>query len=481
MQDPDKRYASMGNFATALEELAAQAADPLATPYEGLEIALTEGRWDDALQRADEIIAQDAGYRDVQVLRERAVEGKAEAERAQWAAQWREQALEAERRGDVEAARVATQRWLEMAPESSEAKALLERVKPGAQEAPEKFRLDRVPVWGWVFGGVTFLVLVTYLTMALGMNEESMPEVVEVEKLVTVERFVTATPASTHQGNATDRPTLLPTETPTTAPTDTPTTAPTDTPTPLHTWTRPADEIVMVYVPGGTFDMGRTKGAGDEQPVHDVTLDGFWLDQTEVTNAQFVAFLNEEGNQEEGGVTWLDVDEARLIELSGGEFQLQSVYADHPVFEVSWYGAKTYCEWAGARLPTEAEWEYAARGPEGYTYPWGNTSPTCDLVQYGSCSGWTVPVGTFPDGASWCGALDMAGNVWEWVADWYDADYYERSPSENPIGPEDGSSKVLRGGSFPVSRRNVRGTTRDGASPNTRHFTVGFRCARDSQ
>lgn len=250
----------------------------------------------------------------------------------------------------------------------------------------------------------------------------------------------------------------------------------------LHdTWPRPADGMTMVYVPGGTFQMGSEDGDSDEQPVHEVTVDGFWLDQTEVTNAQFAAFLNERGNQTEGGVTWLDLeDEDCLIEQRGGDFESKSGYTDHPVIEVSWYGAAAYCEWADAdgRLPTEAEWEYAARGEQGNKYPWGSADPTCDLVQYGACLGRMVPVGSFPEGASWCDALDMAGNVWEWVGDWY-GDYPSQS-QVNPTGPGAGYSRVLRGGSWGNSAGVLRGANRHWYYPHYWYFNSGFRCARGS-
>ena len=131
--------------------------------------------------------------------------------------------------------------------------------------------------------------------------------------------------------------------------------------------TREADGMTMVYVPSGTFQMGSDEGDSDEQPVHAVTLDSFWIDQTEGPNAQYAMVLNNRGNQTEDGVTWLDVkDENCLVEQSEGEFQPKSNYADHPVIEVSWYGAAAYCEWTGGRLPTEAEWEYAARGEQSF-------------------------------------------------------------------------------------------------------------------
>jgi formylglycine-generating enzyme required for sulfatase activity len=301
-----------------------------------------------------------------------------------------------------------------------------------------------------------------------------------------------------------------PTETPTRTPTNTP--APTPTvvtstltpteqlplalvPTPGATQVRPTDDMVMVYVPAGEFEMGSTEGEGDEQPVHTVALDAFWIDRTEVTSAQFAAFLNKRGNQAEGGATWLDLwSEYCLIEQADGEFRSKSGYANHPVIKVSWYGAAAYCEWAGARLPTEAEWEYAARGPENRVFPWGHDF---DGTKVSYCDancgeGWadeafddgyvlTAPVDSFPTGASWCGALDLGGNVLEWVADWYDGDYYERSPTQNPLGPEEGDTKALRGGSWYDVPENVRGAYRDWAPPGNRDFINGFRCARGSE
>ncbi|MCP4539633.1 MAG: formylglycine-generating enzyme family protein [Chloroflexi bacterium] len=265
------------------------------------------------------------------------------------------------------------------------------------------------------------------------------------------------------------------------------------------TWTRPTDAAVMVYIPAGEFEMGSDddgmnhalqlydeygpscsrKDFEREQPAHTVALDGFWIDRVKVTNAQFSAFLNEQGNQAESGPTWLDLKEGDcLIEQSGEEFGPKSGYADHPMMEVSWYGADAYCKWVGARLPTEAEWEYTARGPEGRAYPWGNETPTCELAQFLGCSpGGTVPVGSFPAGASWCGAQDLTGNVWEWVADWY-GDY----PSErqvNPTGPSSGQARVLRGGSYESKPAVVRSAFRYRYSPSVT-FNFGFRCARDT-
>ena len=228
--------------------------------------------------------------------------------------------------------------------------------------------------------------------------------------------------------------------------------------------------------------MGSTDGGDDEQPAHAVALDGFWIDRTEVTNEQYAAFLNEEGNQDEGGTTWLDLNEEdSLVERVGDEYRPKGGYADHPMVEVSWYGAAAYCEWAGARLPTEAEWEYAARGTDGRKYPWGSSAPDCSKAQFDGCGGRTVPVASKPAGASPYGAQDMAGNVWEWVADWYDSDYYERSPSENPPGPSSGEYRVLRGGSWGSGPDVVRGAHRYWDNPDAAGYYAGFRCARGSE
>ena len=193
---------------------------------------------------------------------------------------------------------------------------------------------------------------------------------------------------------------------------------------------------------------------------------GFHIDKYEVTNAQYAVFLNLKGNQSEGGVTWLEDDsEHVLIERGSGRFTPKSGYADHPVIEVSWYGAKAYCEWAGKRLPTEEEWQQACQGKDGRKYPWGSSfgSGKANIFGSGDVYDMTAPVGTFPGGASPYGAMDMSGNVWEWTSSFYDSGK---------------GSRVLRGGSWNRNAGSARCEYRNYFYPVYRYDNNGFRCAR---
>jgi len=217
--------------------------------------------------------------------------------------------------------------------------------------------------------------------------------------------------------------------------------------------------MVMVYVPGGTFQMGSNDGDSNEQPVHEVTLYSFWIDRTEVTNAQYARCV------EDGKCS-------TPSDLSS--YARDSYYVDYPVIYVSWDDANDYCTWADAQLPTEAQWEYAARGSEGRKYPWGNEQPNAQLLNYNANLGDTSKGGSYPDGASWVGALDMAGNVWEWVADWYGK--YSSEPQENPTGPSAGVTRVLRGGGWYGPEYLVRAASRYSVTPVSRLDLLGFRC-----
>ena len=247
-------------------------------------------------------------------------------------------------------------------------------------------------------------------------------------------------------------------------------------------WISPVDGMELSCVPAGEFKMGSTESDNidywGEFPQHTVYLDAFWIDRTEVTNAMFAQFLNEEANQSEGGADWMDADSdyARVVQ-QGSEWQPVSGYGEHPVVEVTWYGAQAYCRWAGQRLPSEAEWEKAARGTDGRTYPWGEELD-CAKANYSGCSGdtewsWNFLVFDCRDGV-----LDMAGNVFEWVADRYDEDYYSISPYENPAGPASGKYRITRGGSWYYIANEVRTAVRFTSLPNEPWGGGGFRCAR---
>lgn len=234
----------------------------------------------------------------------------------------------------------------------------------------------------------------------------------------------------------------------------------------------------LLLVSAGSFTMGNDGGVANERPAHQVSLDDFWIGRCEVTNEQYAAFLNETVAPDVG--TWLEVsDEDCGVELIGGSYQAKNGLEDYPVVEVSWHGARAYCDHYGYALPTEAQWEYAARGPSGSEYPWGDVwdaDRCCNTGNRGP-GGKAAPVGSYLDGASWCGALDMAGNVWEWCADWYSATYYQVSPGENPPGPDDGVARVYRGGSWLLGDDFCRAARRVSGAPAITWDDGGFRVA----
>jgi formylglycine-generating enzyme required for sulfatase activity len=251
----------------------------------------------------------------------------------------------------------------------------------------------------------------------------------------------------------------------------------------------------MLLVPEGWFTMGSTEAeikAGyelgkkydantseswfaDEKPQHRVWVDAFYMDKYEVTVGEYKAFLRATGRQ--------------------GLPESVSQYAPkdtHPVVQVSWDDADAYCRWAGKQLPTEAQWEKAARGTDGRQYPWGNDAVNGKRANYCDtrCESflgedksqddgykYTAPVGSYPLGKSPYGIEDLAGNVWEWVQDWHDAEYYSRSPERNPVNATPGTSRVLRGGGWLNGLAFVRAANRSGNAPDFRYGAIGFRCA----
>lgn len=288
----------------------------------------------------------------------------------------------------------------------------------------------------------------------------------------------TATATATATVTATATKTILPTGTPTQSPSPTATLAAGKaSPTPHPTL---AAEIVdptgaeMVLVKEGVFLMGSDSGGGDKSPAHIASLSAFYIDKFEVTNQDYKACVDDLG--------------CELPKTT--HYYVSPTYSNHPAVYVTWEMANVYCEWRGARLPTEAEWEKAARGTNSFVYPWGmqfrrNTTNYCDAgCEYSNRDlAWndgyarTAPVGMYPEGVSPYGAYDMAGNVSEWVADWYDADYYKNSILVNPQGPESGLYRVLRGGSWINDATDLQVYVRRHLRPNVGYNYTGFRCA----
>jgi formylglycine-generating enzyme required for sulfatase activity len=231
-----------------------------------------------------------------------------------------------------------------------------------------------------------------------------------------------------------------------------------------------------VDVPAGPFTMGSDKGQPganpDEAPAHRPVIRSFRIDRHEVTNRRYRRCV-------EAGACTAPIStgsKTRRRYFDGAH------YDTFPVLNVTWYQAQAFCRWDGGRLPTEAEWEKAARGPrDRRAYPWGDRRPDCSLANFGGpdgCGGDTAEVGTRPAGRSPYGAHDMAGNVWEWVSDWYDSSFYRRSPARDPQGPRWGSFKVMRGGCFDTAADGLRVSCRNHDLPTSAQPNVGFRCAR---
>ena len=292
----------------------------------------------------------------------------------------------------------------------------------------------------------------------------------------------------------------------------------------------PADGAEMVWIPAGEFLMGSDeadnqriwkqfswkrdwmKSAKDEAPKHRVQLDGFWIYKHEITVSQFQKFVEVTGHrtdaEKRGKGRGFNADENKWEYVEGLSWRYPfekglAAKADHPVVQVSWDDAQAYCRWAGVRLPTEAEWEYAARGANTglagdphHAFVWGSDAPRRTVANmwdeaaarkypntkyrkfanYDDGYALTAPVGTYPPNDF--GLFDMAGNVWEWCSDWYGEDYYAESPAQNPKGPTNGKYRVVRGGAWDYTPNNLRVSNRSRSLPQNRNTGIGFRCAR---
>lgn len=275
----------------------------------------------------------------------------------------------------------------------------------------------------------------------------------------------------------------------TATPKSTLTLASTLTPTPLPTEITDAKDVEMALVPAGEFIMGSDDGKDDEKPAHTVYLDAYYIDKYEVTNAAYKVCVD-------AGVC----QPPKLTIHSGASdnsvYYGNSKFDNYPVIFMDWFSANAYCEWREASLPTEAQWEKAARGTDERLYPWGDEI-SCDKANYSvtyryGCSRDTSEVGSYPRGVSPYGVYDLVGNVSEWVADWYSATYYQISPQSNPQGPDSGQYRVLRGGWwFDYYHEHFISTSRNKAEPNysgeyfsrivgSGYEAIGFRCAKDA-
>ena len=237
------------------------------------------------------------------------------------------------------------------------------------------------------------------------------------------------------------------------------------------------DPLLMEYVPEGEFMMGCYPAPGvceyDDEYLHAVWLDSFWIEKFEVTNAQFAKCVEADCTPP-----------SNFSSNTHPSYYDNPAFADYPLLSASWEDAQNFCLWNGKRLPTEAEWEKAVRGNNDTRfYPWGDQAPDCTMANFyntwdgQACINDTTQVGSYPVGVSQYGLMDMAGNVAEWVSDWFDADYYRNSPYMNPTGPSSGTEKILRGGSWYSNGFTLQVTDRWPQNPDVEYNWLGFRCA----
>ncbi|GMV33096.1 MAG: hypothetical protein AMXMBFR60_09250 [Chloroflexota bacterium] len=392
---------------------------------------------------------KDAEQREAEETAKREAAEKAERERLARAAEENTKRENAEREAAEKAERERLAR--DAAENTKRENAKRDAAKKAERERAEREKAKRelAPKFkplGWA--GVAGIAFVCLLLAFLGGNYllKNLPS-----STTEAPRTMTAAPSKTK--------TPAPTKTFTPKP-------PTFTPTPGigSTMISEKDGMILVYVPAGEFTMGSDTGSSDEQPVHQVDLDAFWIDQTEVTNAMYAKCV------EGGECTPLSSTRS----YTHNPYYGNSEFDNYPVIYVNWDQANKYCSWAGRRLPTEAEWEKAARGTDGRTYPWGEDI-SCGYANYGGCVGDTTAAGSYPTGASIYGALDMAGNVWEWVSSLYQPYPYDANDGREDLSAS--GSRALRGGSWSINDNYVRSADRDGNDPANSSSHVGFRCS----
>jgi len=358
----------------------------------------------------------------------------------------------------------AIMRAIQVEPDSrftnaEEFKRALQASLPAAPPAQQRKSTNRLPL---VIGGVVVAVIILALVIGAGlmassyftaMNDTDTP----LPPSATFTTAVTATLPDT----ATSPP-----------PTATLPIALPPTPTGLASSIEDGRGVPMVLVPAGEFLMGSNFGGNEEQPEHTVTLSSYYIDTYEVTNARYAQCVSE------GACDSPD----QFNSATRPSYYGNPEFADFPVLMVTWNKAQDYCSWRNASLPTEAQWEKAARGTDFRIFPWPGEEADCSLANFWnnepSCQRDTITVGSYPTGVSPFGLFDMAGNVWEWVADFFNPNYYASSPAENPTGPGEGDYRVVRGGSFSGGMGQIRVTTRGRNLPGNGYNYVGFRCVK---
>ena len=390
-----------------------------------------------------------------------------------------------------------------------------EKAPQGEKAAPQPKKSSAVP-WAWVFGGAGLLIILCGVlgggaVLFRAMRNRALPT--RTQYILAAAQIPTDTvDAPTMAASLGESPlpsetagvqSLPPTQTATSLPIDIPVPSHTPQPTGRQTTILDAKGLAMVLVPAGAFPMGsnleeimafcpgrdqgrqcKSDNYSNEAGVHTVILDDYYIDAYEVTNQAYAACVQANG-----------CDAPTDISLNSQDYYYGNpTFDNYPVVHVSWYDAQKYCNWRGGRLPTEAEWEKAAKGTEQQFFPWGNdftgkAANVCDVnCTYDTSNNsiddgypYTSPVGIFVDGKSPYGAFDMAGNVWEWVADWYNKAYYatQLENALNPTGPETGDGRVLRGGSWISNIFNLRTTLRLTYKPDFQAAQIGFRCARE--